>query len=294
MKYDIVIVGSGPAGLSAAIYALRANLKVLVVESEINGGKLSKIHKIENYPGSPSISGLELSEKMINQAKDLSLEIVSDKILSIDEHTLIGKNNKYEAKTIIVCTGTKEKALDVDKAKEFVGKGISYCATCDGFFYRNKQVAVIGSTNSAIEEAEYLSSLASKVTIISNRNDFLADKSLVDRIQNNQKIETIFNSEVSSLLIEDNKIVGIKLDNESIVECVGIFPYVGTSPNTDFLDSSLLNEKGYLVVDSNMASKCEYIFGAGDCIDSKLKQIVTACSNGAIAATSAISYLKLS
>lgn len=292
MKYDVIIIGSGPAGLTAAIYATRANLKVLIIESEVYGGKLSRIHRIDNYPGNPEISGMVLSENMLIQVKKLNVDIISDTIISINNHALTGKNDVYEAKAIIVCSGAKEKAIDVENAKDFIGKGISYCATCDGFFYRNKQVIVVGSSNSALEEAEYLSSLASKVTIISKRNDYLADSSLIEKIENNPKIVSLFNSSIKSLIIEDNKITGVNTESGISIPCSGIFPYVGTSPNTDFLDASLLDDKGYLLVDESMASKCDYIFGAGDCINSKLKQIVTACSNGAIAATSAISYLK--
>lgn len=299
MKYDLIIIGAGPAGITAAIYGLRANLNVLIIEKESNGGKLSKTSRIDNYPGISNINGLELAEKFVEQAKSLGATIISGNVTKIDndKNIYLENDESYSAKAIVIATGCNEKMLDIARADEFVGKGISYCAVCDGFFYRNKEIVVIGGGNSALEEAIFLSSIAKKVTIVIRRDEFRADESLVEEIKNNDKIEIIYKHLPDSLNIVNEKIAGLYIknvdDNQvTLVECQGIFPYIGSYPATSFLDKSLLDEKGYLIVDNNMASKTEGIFAAGDCIQKQLRQIITACSDGAVAANSAIKYIK--
>lgn len=282
--HDLIIIGGGPAGISAAIYAKRANLNVLILDySETS--KLNKIANIENYPGYTSISGFELDQSFKKQVEQLNIQLIDEKVIGINGHNIITENNEYQAKAVLIATGSKQRKLDLINAKEFEGKGISYCATCDGFFFKNKPVVVIGNSDIAIEEAKYLSSLASKVTIISRDNLVIKD------------FDTKTDSIPTSLIIQDNKLVGLTIQNIDTkeyedIECNGIFPYISQNPSTDFVPKQLLNEQGYIKVNPNMSTDIDYIFAAGDCIQKDLRQIVTACSDGAIAATSIIKYLK--
>ena len=300
-KYDVVIIGAGPAGLTAAIYASRANLSVLIIEAGVNGGKLSKTYEIENYPGIKSISGLELANQLTEHGQKFGAKLIAGEVKQIKEgeegNVILTDGRVFDARAIIVATGTKERTLDLPHADEFTGRGISYCAVCDGFFYRKKQVAIIGGGNSALEEALYLASLAEKVTIIIRRDVFRADASVIDRVKANEKIEIITKHVPSELVIEDDRICGLKIRNvdtneESIVPCKGIFPYIGADPCTGFLDASILDERGYIKVNPDMSTAIKGIYGAGDCIQKDLRQVVTACNDGAIAANSIIKYLK--
>lgn len=300
-QYDVIIIGGGPAGLTAAIYASRANLKTLILEAAVNGGKLSKTYQIENYPGIKEISGLELATTLSEHAVKFGAELVSGEVTRIEDGDLkkvfLKDGTQIEAKALIVATGTKERTLDLPRANEFTGRGISYCAVCDGFFYRNKEVAIVGGGNSALEESLYLASLAKKVTIIIRRDVFRAEESIVEKVKANEKIEIITKSLPEELCIEDDRIVGLKIRNVdsneiTTVLCSGIFPYIGADPITDFLPAELLDEKGYVITDENMATKVKGIYAAGDCIVKNLRQVVTACNDGAIAADSIAKLLK--
>ena len=282
--YDLIIVGGGPAGISAAIYARRANLDVLIIDYSLTN-KLNKIAKIDNYPGYVSISGFELDQNFKKQISESNIPIVDEKVINIVEHDVVTMNNTYKAKTILIATGTKQRKLDLPNALEYEGKGISYCATCDGFFFKNKPVVVIGDSDIAIEEARYLSSLASKATIVS-RNDEAIDG-----------IDTKTNSIPTNIILEDNKIIGLTIQNLNTKEfedvaCNGIFPYISFNPSTDFVPKQILDDSGCINVDENMSTTIPYIFAAGDCIQKNLRQVVTACADGAIAATSIIKYIK--
>ena len=282
--YDLVIIGGGPAGLTGAIYARRANLNVLIIDYS-QTSKLNKIANIENYPGYKSISGFELDQNFRKQVQDLDVEIKDEKVIEIKDHTVVTSNNEYEAKAILIATGSKQRKLDLPNALEYEGKGISYCATCDGFFFKNKPVVVIGDSSIAIEEAKYLSSLASKVTIIS-RNENKIDG-----------IDTKTNCVPTSIIINEGKITGLTIQNINTkqsedIECNGIFPYISFNPSTDFVDKTVLNDKGYIKTNPDMSTNIDGLFAAGDCIEKDLRQIVTAASDGAIAATSIIRYLK--
>ena len=282
--YDLVIIGGGPAGLTGAIYARRANLNVLIIDCS-QTSKLNKIANIENYPGYKSISGFELDQNFRKQVQDLDVEIKDEKVIEIKDHAVVTSNNEYEAKAILIATGSKQRKLDLPNALEYEGKGISYCATCDGFFFKNKPVVVIGDSSIAIEEAKYLSSLASKVTIIS-RNENKIDG-----------IDTKTNCVPTSIIINEGKITGLTIQNINTkqsedIECNGIFPYISFNPSTDFVDKTVLNDKGYIKTNPDMSTNIDGLFAAGDCIEKDLRQIVTAASDGAIAATSIIRYLK--
>ncbi|MBQ6477951.1 MAG: thioredoxin-disulfide reductase [Erysipelotrichaceae bacterium] len=300
--YDVIIIGAGPAGLTAAIYASRANLKTLVFEAEVNGGKLSKTHMVENYPGIASISGLELAMQLSEHGQKFGATLMSgtvEKVLEDGDHktVLLTNGQEYHTKTVVVATGTKERILDVPHAKEFTGRGVSYCAVCDGFFYRNKKVVVIGGGNSALEEALYLASLASEVTIIIRRDVFRAEASVVDKVRSNEKIRIITRHVPEQLVIEEDRIKGLMIRNVDnnemqLIACNGIFPYIGADPCTSFLDPSILDPNGYMIVNPDMSTSIAGIYGAGDCVVKDLRQIVTACNDGAIAASSITKYLK--
>ena len=299
--YDVIIIGAGPAGLTAAIYASRANLKTLIIEAAINGGKLSKTYQIENYPGFESVSGLELAQHLMDHSQKFGAELISGEVTEIsgtqNKTVTLSDGRALTCKAVIIATGTKERTLDLPHANEYTGRGISYCAVCDGFFYRNKEVVIIGGGNSALEEALYLATLASKVTIVIRRDVFRAEAGIVDKVKANEKIEIITKHIPESLCIKDDRICGINLkdvDTNEIttVPCKGIFPYIGADPVTDFLDPSLLDEKGYIITKQDMSTAAEGIFAAGDCIRKDLRQVITACNDGAIAADSAARYLK--
>ena len=300
-QYDVVIIGAGPAGLTAAIYASRANLSVLIIEAEVNGGKLSKTYEIENYPGISSISGLDLANQLTEHGQKFGAKLISGEVTSIEGEEVktvhLNDGRSFDTKAVIIATGTKERTLDLPRADEFTGRGISYCAVCDGFFYRNKEIVIIGGGNSALEEALYLASLAAKVTIVIRRDVFRADALVVDKVKANEKIEIITRSVPKELLIEDDRITGLKIENVEAKEtadipCKGIFPYIGADPCTDFVDQKILDEKGYIITKPDMSTDIKGIYGAGDCIAKDLRQVVTACNDGAIAANSIIKLLK--
>lgn len=295
--FDLVIIGGGPAGLSAAIYAKRANLKVAIVESISLGGKLIKIDKIENYPSYIEITGFDLAQKFIEHTNRFKPEIIQGQVKTIKDHNIILDNNKsLQAKAIIIASGSKEKELDLNLAKNYIGKGISYCAVCDGFFYRNKDIVIIGGGNSALQEALYLSNIVSSITIIIRRDTFKADALLIDKIANNPKIKVIKNVLPTKLIIDDDRICGLQIKSKNDaslldLKCSGIFPYLGSLPNSTFIPEILLDELGYIKVNEDMQTAIPYIFGAGDVSNNHLKQIISACSDGAKAATSALKYL---
>lgn len=298
--YDLVIIGSGPAGISAAIYAARASLSVIIIEQAVYGGKLSKTYEIENYPGVEKISGVELAQKFIDQVKSFNIDLISGSVNKIEKkdylhiHTSNGKI--FHAKNVIVATGADENKLQLENADKFIGRGISYCAVCDGFFYRKKDVVVIGGGNSALEEALYLASICNSVTIVIRRDVFRADKTVVDKILNNPKIKVIYKALPEKLLIENDVLVGLVIKNVEngqvqTIKCSGIFPYIGQSANTSFLDSSILDEKGYVITNPDMSTAIEGIYAAGDVISKQLRQVITAANDGAIAANTIINKL---
>ncbi len=298
---DLTIIGGGPAGLSALIYACRANLDVLLIEKETMGSKLIKIDNIENYPGFKQISGFDLANDFIEHTKNYSYETIYSDIKEIidqkDYKQIILENNEIiDTKTIIIASGTKEKTLELDRAKEFTGKGISYCAVCDGFFYRKKDVVIIGGGNSALQEALYLSQLVNSISILIRRDVFRADKVLIDKIKHNDKIKVIKNALPNKLIIEDDKLLGLEIkdkdNNLSIINCSGIFPYLGSIPNTSFVSKELLDENGYIKVNKDKSTSIKGIFAAGDVTNTDLRQIITACSDGALAANSVIKLLQ--
>ena len=294
--YDSIIIGAGPAGLSAAIYLKRANIDVLVIEKGAFGGKVNYTAVIDNYLGAEKTFGPDLAFKFYNHAIENDVEIISDDIISVtkkDQLFVIQSNDEeYLAKTIIVASGTTDKKLDLVNANKFEHHGISYCAVCDGPLYKNKDVAVLGGGNSALEEALYLANITSKVYLIHRRNEFRGDKKVIEQIENNPKIILKLSLTIEEL-IGDKSLEQIKLNNGEVINVSALFPYIGQIPNTQFLDfTNLCNENDYIIVNNNMDTNVPGLFAAGDVTNQKLKQVVTATSDGAIAATSVIEYLR--
>ena len=294
--YDSIIIGAGPAGLSAAIYLKRANIDVLVIEKGAFGGKVNYTAVIDNYLGEEKAFGPDLAFKFYNHAKENDVDIISDDIINVtkDDQLFIIKSNdeEYITKTIIVASGTTDKKLDIINANKFEHHGISYCAVCDGPLYKNKDVAVLGGGNSALEEALYLANITSKVYLIHRRDEFRGDKKVIEQIKNNPKIILKLSLTIEEL-IGDKSLEQIKLNNGEIINVSALFPYIGQIPNTQFLNfANLCNENGYIIVNNNMDTIIPGLFAAGDVTNQKLKQVVTATSDGAIAATSVIEYLR--
>lgn len=300
--YDVIIIGGGPAGLTAAIYASRANLKTLVIESGVNGGKLHKTHQIENYPGVTKTEGKILAAQLEKHSQEFGAQILNAEVERIDDKgdvkdVVLTLGIVIQTKTVIIATGTKERMLKIDHAMEFIGNGISYCAVCDGFFYRNKKLVVIGAGNSGMEESLFLADSVSHITIIEMFDHPLAEARIVENVNKNEKIDVIYSHTADELVIENGQITGLIIKdvntNEKMkLECDGIFPYMGADPCTSFVDKSILDDREYIVVNPDMSTSIKGIYAAGDCIQKGLRQVVTACNDGAIAANSVSKYLK--
>ena len=297
--YDIIIIGAGPAGLTSAIYARRASKNVLVLEAKTYGGQIINTLDIENYPTQPHISGFDFATKLYNQAKDLGAEIIIEKVIDIKdngiEKTVVTTKNTYKCKSIIIATGSDNRKLGLDKEDEFLGKGISYCATCDGAFYKKKIVAVVGGGNTALEDALYLSDIAKKVYLIHRREEFRAEKLTIDKIKEKDNIEIIYNSNITKLIGEEklNSIEVTNIDGKQIyLDIDGLFVAVGRIPeNQNFAKIINLDKAGYVIADEDCHTNIDGIFVAGDNRVKRLRQLVTAASDGAIAACEAVKYL---
>lgn len=296
--YDIIIVGAGPAGLTAAIYARRASKKVLVLEAKNYGGQIINTLDIENYPVERHISGFDFATKLYNQAKDLGAEIVFEKVIEIKdnkEKEVITTKNKYTTKTIILATGSENRKLGLDKEDELIGKGISYCATCDGAFYKNKDVAVVGGGNTALEDALYLSDIANKVYLIHRRDEFRGVESTLNLLKEKKNVEFIYNSNITKIISED-RLNSIEITNKdgSIkkINISGLFIAIGRIPeNQNFEKIIKMDKAGYIIAGENCNTNIPGIFVAGDNRTKEVRQLVTATSDGAISATEAIKYI---
>ncbi|MBE5958386.1 MAG: thioredoxin-disulfide reductase [Lachnospiraceae bacterium] len=297
--YDIIIVGAGPAGLTAAIYARRASKKVLVLEAKNYGGQIINTLDIENYPVEAHISGFEFATKLYEQAKDLGAEIVFEKVTDIrdnaDEKEVVTPKNTYKAKAVILATGSENRKLGLPKEDELIGKGISYCATCDGAFFRKRNVAVVGGGNTALEDALYLSDIAEKVYLIHRRDEFRGEDSTVNQLKSRENIEFVYNSTVSDLISED-RLNSIEVTNTSgekrIIEIDGLFVAIGRIPeNQNFAKFINLDQAGYVISGENCITNVEGIFVAGDNRTKEVRQLVTATADGAVAATAAVKYI---
>ena len=302
----VIIIGSGPAGLTAAIYTGRALLKPLVIEGFQPGGQLTMTPEIENFPGfDKGISGIDLMNKMKAQAERFNVDFLYDAVVDVDFSKrpfkiITEEEEEFTADTVIIATGASAKTLGLKNEKELVGRGISTCATCDAFFYKDKKVIVVGGGDTAMEDALVLSKTASSVTVIHRRDKLRASKILQKRAFENPKISFIWDSVVVEYLSDENlsKLTGVKIKNVKTneiteIECDGVFLSIGHKPNTDFLKGKLeLDEKGYIVVKNGVKTNIEGVFAAGDVHDYKYRQAITAAGFGCQAALEVERYLE--
>ncbi|MGB9748587.1 MAG: NAD(P)/FAD-dependent oxidoreductase [Candidatus Woesearchaeota archaeon] len=298
-EYDLIILGAGPAGLSAGIYAARYKLKTLVIGESI-GGYASDAYEVENYPGFRRISGFELMEKFRQHAEDLGVKIKQGSVVDIRKgYTLFNvrdsDNNIYKAKALIFAMGTKRRNLNIPKENDFIGKGISYCATCDAPFYKDKVVGVVGGANAAVRSALLLAEHASKVYIIYRKDRLRAEPVLIDAVLSNPKIEVIYNSSVVELLGKES-LEGVKLDTSKELKLEGLFVEIGGMPSVDLAKilGVKIDNEGYIVVNPDQSTNVEGIFAAGDITtnSNKFQQIITAAAEGAVAANAVYEFLK--
>ncbi len=301
--YDLITIGGGPAAFTAGIYARRSGLTVLMLEKNIPGGAVAITSEVCNYPGFEKIEGPELANRMFEHAVNLGVEAVFEEVTSTDFSDKIKVvktfTGTYKARTVIICLGAAARKLGADGERNFVGKGISYCATCDGNLFKGKTVAVVGGGNSALEDAVYMSNIASKVYLIHRRDEFRGDDILVKDVKNQPNIELVLCSKVNKVEGKD-KLESILVENipnktESKLDVDGLFVSIGRGPDTEVIDKNIeRNENGYIVSDEKMKTNIDGVYVAGDIRNTPLRQIVTACSDGAIAATAAFQYIKSS
>lgn len=296
-QFDIIIIGAGTAGMTAGIYAARANKKTLILEGKNYGGQIINTPDIENFPGLNHISGIEYATNLYNQVKELGVTYKREEVQNITEDRVVTTNkNQYQAKAVIIATGTQNRKLGLEGEDNLVGRGISYCATCDGRFYKGKNVAVIGGGNTAIEDAIYLSDLAEKVYLIHRREGFRADQKAIETLKSKDNVEFILNNKPYKL-IADNKLTGLEIINNeneiTKVDVSGIFIAIGQIPNTEiFKDFIDLNESGYIKSKDGVHTNIDKIYVAGDVREKELRQLITAASDGAIAANTAITEIQ--
>ncbi len=300
--YDVVIIGAGPAGMTAAVYTSRANLSTLMIERGIPGGQMANTEEVENYPGFDTILGPELSTKMFDHAKKFGAEYAYGDVTEIidgDEYKTIKSGTKeYKTRAIIISTGAEYKKMGVPGEKELGGRGVSYCAVCDGAFFKQKNLVVVGGGDSAVEEGVYLTRFADKVTIVHRRDKLRAQKILQDRAFANEKIDFIWNATVKEINEADGKVGSVTLQStidgtESEFDTNGVFVYIGMLPLTKPFESlGILNEAGYILTNDNMETTVPGIFAAGDVREKSLRQIVTATGDGSIAAQAVQHYVE--
>ena len=283
--YDVIIIGAGIAGMTAAIYLKRGGLNPLIIEENAPGGQLNKINMIENYPGFIKTDGPTLAAEIFNQVRNLEIEFLFDKVISTDlkeeKKKIVTGGMTLYCKYVVIATGRLSRKLFSDDDR-YIGKGISYCALCDGNLYKNKKVIVVGGGNSALEEALYLSEICNNVTLIVRKNNFSAEQSLVDRVTEKENIKCMYNLNVTEYNIENNKLVSIKLDNNKIVETDGLFISIGSVPSADIFDVE--KEKGFIIVNNDCMTNIENVYACGDVIKKNVYQLTTAAAEGTIVA----------
>ncbi|MFR4253396.1 MAG: thioredoxin-disulfide reductase [Weissella confusa] len=300
-QYDTIILGAGPGGMTAATYASRSNMSVLMIDRGIYGGQMNNTAEIENYPGFPSILGPELSEKMYASSTQFGAEYAFGTVLHVEAQAdgswrVVTDMDEYSAKTVIVATGAAYKKLDVPGEEAFAGRGVSYCAVCDGAFFRGQHVIVVGGGDSAVEEATYLAGLADHVTIVHRRDKLRAQQILQDRAFANEKISFVWNSEVEEILGDDKKVTGVRVrnnqtDETSEIDAAGVFIYVGLLPVSDPVqDLGITDANGWIMTNDRMETSQPGIFAIGDVREKELRQITTAVGDAAVAGQNAFSY----
>ncbi len=307
--YDIIIIGAGPAGMSAAIYGARAGRKVLMIEEKNYGGQIVNTPEVENYPAIKNISGFDFATNLYNQAIELGAEMVNDTVVEIkllDEKIaqsdskcvkqVVTRNSVYDTKAVIVATGAKNRPLGVEKEKSLIGAGVSYCATCDGMFFKGKDVAVVGGGNTALEDTEVLSNYCNKVYIIHRRDAFRGEEKIVQNLKEKDNVIMVMDSVVIDI-IGDGKVEGIVVENkltneQQTLDVQGLFVAVGQMPDNErFSNVIKIDEKGYVIADESCNTSCDGIFVAGDCRTKKVRQLTTAVADGAVGALAASEYI---
>ena len=296
--YDIAIIGGGPAGLTAAIYAGRANKKVAVLEKGTFGGQITSSPKVENIPGFQSITGTEFADKLMEQASALDADIECcevEKIICGKPHTVVTDEGEFKARAVIIATGTKHRLLGIDREEDFIGNGISFCAVCDGAFYQDKTVAVIGGGNSALQEAILLSETCKKVYVIQNLDFLTGEDKLRQTVAKRANIEVIYGTTVKAIL-GDDELSGILVadkEKEYEIRIDGMFVAIGLIPQNDIFKGQIeLDSYGYVAAGEDCTTNIEGIFVAGDCRTKRIRQVATAAADGAVAALAACSYLE--
>ena len=296
-EFDIIIIGAGTAGMTAGIYTARANKKVLLLEGKNYGGQIINTPDIENFPTISHISGIDYATNLYNQIKELGVIYKREEVIKLTENRIITtKKNQYKAKAVIIATGTQNRKLGLKNEEKLIGRGISYCATCDGRFYIGKKVAVIGGGNTAIEDAIYLSDLAEKVYLIHRREEFRAEQKAIDILKSKENVEILLNYIPNELIIE-NKLTGLEVINKNgekkTINISGIFVAVGQNPNTEMFKNLIeLDKSGYIKSKDGVHTNLEKIYVAGDVREKELRQLVTAAADGAIAANTAITEIQ--
>lgn len=302
LNFDVVILGGGPAGFSAALYAARGAASTAIVDISMLGGQPSNYLELENYPGFSKIGGFELMEKFEEHADTFGVQkFPMQEIESVDlvssPKVIKTKEAEFIAKSVIIATGAKPMQLGVPGENEFIGRGVSYCAVCDAAFYKDKIVAVVGGGNSAVEEAMYLTKFASKVYLIHRRDELRADKIVQERAFKNDKLEFVFDSVVLKVegddLVKSIHLKNVKTNEESDLAVDGIFPYIGITPNVDYIHGQLEQDKsGFIITDNTMKTSIEGVYAIGDVRNTPLRQVITAAADGAVGAVYAVKYLE--
>lgn len=298
--YDIIIVGAGPAGMTAAIYASQARKKILILEKSVYGGQIVSADKVKNYPGFEEISGYEYATKLYNQVKTFNPDFKFEEVIEIknndDLKEVITNKNSYKGKSVIISTGSKNRKLGLPNEDKLIGKGVSYCSTCDGMFFKDKVVAITGGGNNAIDDALYLSDIASKVYIIYRQKDFKIDSLNLEKLKEKDNVKFILNSNIIELIGQDKLESIVVKDNdtntENKIDVVGVFIAIGHIPVSSMCKNLVkTNETGYIIADENCNTNIDGIFAAGDIRIKPVRQLTTACSDGTVAALNACKYL---
>lgn len=287
-EYNTIIIGSGIAGMSAAIYLRRAGIKTMIIESNMPGGQLNYASTIENYPGYEEINGLDLALNILNQLNKYNPDFLYEEVLKVDlKNKIIRTNNKkLKYKNLIIASGRRNKKLGLKNEDKYIGHGISFCATCDGALYKDKEVAVVGGANTAISEALYLSNICKKVYLIYRKDELRAESILKDRLIEHSNIEVIYNSNITDYVTKDDKLIGIKLDNNKTINISCLFLAIGYIPNSEIYDVD--KDNGYILVDENYKTNIDNVYACGDVIKKEVYQLITSASEGITAANNII------
>ena len=300
-QYDIVVIGGGPAGLTASLYGLRNGKTTLVIEKSVFGGQIANSPKVENIPGFKSISGDEFGDLLLNQVTAQGGEVLFDTAIKVESNndeviTYLDMSEPIHSKTVILATGTKHRTLGLNNEEKLIGKQIHFCAVCDGNFYKDKKVVMIGGGNSAFVEANLLAEIVSNLVMLQDMPVFTAEAKLQDQLLSRKNVETHVNTKILEYVIDADKLIGVKYEEngqEKIVECDGVFLAIGLIPdNKSFTNVADIDDRGYFIANESTLTKTKNVFVAGDCRSKELRQVATACADGANAAIQACNYLR--